>query len=202
MVLYLTIIAISMVVLVVFNWLVLGWTLLGAVMWTSITTGIELAIIIALAMISGWCFPNKWYRECKLYAVGKREMNFYRAIRLGAWKDHVAEMGQQLSGFSKRKLANPNDPAYVDRFIYEVNRGILVHLVCAIGAFLILLLPLPGFWTITFPAALVGAFLNVLSIMVLRYNKPRLLLLKKRLLRNQPQPTPTAETPATPETKQ
>ena len=62
-----------------------------------------------------------------------------------------------------------------------------VHYVGTIGSFFVLLFPLPGFWSITFPVALVGAILNIFPIMVLRFNKPRLLLLKKRLLRNQTQ---------------
>ena len=198
MIMYLVIIAIAMVVVTLINWLALGWTFLNAIFWVAATTGIETLIVILLTIVSGLCVPHWFYREHKIYAVGQKEMNFYRAIRLNRWKDYVCELGK-LSGFSKKKIVNPNDPAYVDRFIYELNKGMFVHTVCVLGAFLVLLVPVPGFWSITFPVAIVGALLNVLPIMVLRYNKPRLLLLKKRLLRNQPAATQNAATaPVTP----
>ena len=50
---------------------------------------------------------------------------------------------------------------------------------------------MPGFWSVRFPVALVSVLLNVLPIMVLRYNKPRLLMLKTRLMRHQKQPATT-----------
>lgn len=197
MIMYLVIIAVSMAVVVSINWLALGWTFLGALSWVSIETGIEFGIIVVLTILAGQCVPKKLYHDCKLYAVSKRELNFYHAIRVGAWKDYVCELGA-LSGFSKKKVATPNDPAYIDRFLLELNKGMFVHLVCTVGAFIILFLPVPGFWSIRFPVAIVGAILNILPIIVLRYNKPRLQMLKTRLMRNQPKKIdPVTETKPT-----
>ena len=181
---YLIIIVFSMALLILLNWLVLGWTFLGALIWVTATTGIEIAITVVLAIITGLCVPKKLYRECKIYAVSKRELNFYHAIRVGAWKDYICELGI-LGGFSKKKVQTPNDPKYVDRFILELNKGMFMHMIGIIGSFLVLIVPVPGFWSITFPVAMVGAILNLLPLMVLRYNKPRLLMLKIRLMRNQ-----------------
>lgn len=181
---FLTIIIMSMIGVVLLNWLALGWTLVGALCWTAAETGIQFAIIILFAILAGLCVPHKFYHENKLYAVSKREISFYRAIGLPAWKDHVLELGM-LGGFSKKKLRSSDDPAYVERFIYELNKGMFVHTIGTAASFLILALPLPGFWSITLPVALVGALLNILPLMVLRYNKPRLLMLKKRLARQQ-----------------
>ena len=111
-------------------------------------------------------------------------MNFYRAIRLNNWKDSIIELGF-LGGFSKKKIATPDSPAYVDKFIYELNKGMFVHYIGVLGSFIILALPLPGFWSVSFIVAMFSVVLNFLPLMVLRYNKPRLLLLKKRLERNQ-----------------
>lgn len=184
MILYLCIILIGMVLTVLLNWLALGWSLIDAIVWTSATTGIEIGINIALVIIAGLCVPHIFYRECKLYAVGKGEMNFYRAIRLNNWKDSIIELGF-LGGFSKKKIATPDSPAYVDKFIYELNKGMFVHYIGVLGSFIILALPLPGFWSVSFIVAMFSVVLNFLPLMVLRYNKPRLLLLKKRLERNQ-----------------
>lgn len=184
MILYLVIIAVCMVIVVMLNWLALGWTFLGALYWVSVTTGIEFGIMVVLAILTGLCLPHIFYHECKLYAVGPREIKFYRAIGLPAWKDRVIELGA-LGGFSKKKLVAPNDSGYIDRFIYELNKGMFMHAVAVVGAFLIMAVPVPGLWSIRLPVALVGAFLNILPLMVLRYNKPRLLLVKKRLARQQ-----------------
>ena len=194
MVMYLIIIAVCMALVIMLNWLALGWNFFSALLWVSATTGIEVIIMIALVILAGLCVPKVLYRDCKLYAVSKRELNFYHAIGLGKWKDYVLELGM-LGGFSKKKVAAPNDPTYIDRFILELNKGMFVHTVSVLGAFLILLIPVPGFWSIRFPVAIVGAFLNLLPIMVLRYNKPRLLMLKTRLMRHQPKPVP-AQTPS------
>lgn len=180
---YLIIITVSMTLLVLLNWLVLQWTFLGALFWVVATTGLEIAVIVILAILTGFCVPKKLYHECKFYAVSKREVNFYRALHINVWKDKVCELGM-LGGFSKKKLQNPNDPVYIDRFIWEINKGMFMHMIGIVGAFLVLFIPVPGFWSITFPVALVGAFLNLLPLMVLRYNKPRLLMLKTRLMRN------------------
>ncbi len=182
MVLYLIIIFVSMLLLVLLNWLALGYTFLGALLWVSATTGIEIGITVLLAILTGFCVPKKWYRDSKIYAVSKRELNFYHVIRVGAWKDYICELGI-LGGFSKRKVQEPNDLAYIDRFLLELNKGMFMHMIGIVGSFLILLVPTPGFWSIKLPVALVDAVLNGLPLMVLRYNKPRLLMLKTRLTR-------------------
>ena len=183
MLMYLIIIIVSMTLLILLNWLALQWTLLNALLWVATTTGVEIAIIVALAILTGFCVPKKLYNESKFYAVSKREVNFYRALHINVWKDHVCELGL-LGGFSKKKLQNPNDPAYIDRFIWEINKGMFMHMMGIVGAFLVLFIPFPGFWSITLPVAIVGAFLNLLPLMVLRYNKPRLLMLKTHLMRH------------------
>ena len=182
---YLTIVFVGMVAVTLVNWLALGWSFFGALGWTAATTGIELGIMIVFAFLAGVCTPRCFYREGKIYAVGKREIAFYRAVGLPKWKDHVLELGI-VGGFSKKQLVAPNDPQYIDKFIFEINKGMFVHWVGIMASFLILAVPVPGLWSVRLPVALVCAVLNILPVMVLRYNKPRLLLLKKRLLRNQP----------------
>lgn len=184
---YLIIIFVAMLTVSLFNWLVLGWVFSSALFWVSVTTGIEIIITILLAILTGLCVPKKIYNEHKIYAVSKRELNFYHVLHINAWKDHVCELGF-LGGFSKKKVVAPNDPTYVDRFILEINKGMFMHAIGTLGSFLVLFVPVPGFWSISFVVAWVGAILNILPLMVLRYNKPRLLMLKTRLMRNQSKP--------------
>ena len=123
--------------------------------------------------------PEKWFtKDVKFHDVSKKECKFYELLGIKYWKDHVLELGM-FTSFSKKTVEDPNDPAYLSRFIMECNYGVQVHLWNLILAFI-----LPFFFphdiAIRFilPAAIVNAILSILPLMILRYNIPRL----KRLL--------------------
>ena len=123
--------------------------------------------------------PNKWFtKDVKFHHVSKAECKFYELLGIKYWKDHVLELGM-FTSFSKKKVADPNDPAYVERFIMECNYGVQVHMWNMALAF-VLLLFFPRDIAIRFilPAAIANAILSILPTMILRYNIPRL----KRLL--------------------
>ena len=101
-------------------------------------------------------------------------------------KDHVLEFGMFIR-FSKKKVADPNDPAYIERFIMKCNYGVQVYL----WNFILGFVPMLYFSkdiAICFilPAAISNSILNILPLIILRYNVPilnRLLLcLRKRLI--------------------
>ena len=100
--------------------------------------------------------------------------HYYEKLNIKNWKDKVAELGA-LGGFRKNKVADPNDPKYLEMFIIENNKGITLHIAGIIFGFLILLFPMPKYALyIGLPIALVNVYLNMLSTMVLRYNIPKL----------------------------
>ncbi len=135
--------------------------------------------------------PNKWFtKDVRFHHVSKLECKIYEFLGIKFWKDHVLELGM-FTSFSKKKVANPNDPAYIERFIMECNYGVQVHLWNFILGFVPMLF-FPKEIAIRFilPAAIANSILSILPLMILRYNVPRLerllaVLEKKAARKNQ-----------------
>ena len=119
--------------------------------------------------------PEKWFtKDVKFHYVSKLECKIYELLGIKYWKDHVLELGM-FTSFSKKKVADPNDPAYIERFIMECNYGVQVHLWNFILGFVPMLF-FPNDIAIRFilPAAIANSILSILPLMILRYNVPRL----------------------------
>jgi hypothetical protein len=110
------------------------------------------------------------------FEISKREQKIYRFLKVRKWKDHVLELGG-LGGFSKKTLKDPNSPGYIEKFIIECNKGVIVHRISYFLGFLAML-SLNGIcvYTIALPVATVNLILNILPTLVLRYNTPALKL--------------------------
>ena len=134
--------------------------------------------------------PNKWFtRDVKFHKVSKAECKFYELLGIKLWKDHILELGM-FTSFSKKKVADPNDPAYIERFIMECNYGVQVHLWnFLLGFVLLLFFPHDISMRFILPAAIANSFLSILPLMILRYNVPRLerllVILEKKAARKE-----------------
>lgn len=126
--------------------------------------------------------PDKMFAvDNPLYAVSETEKKLYKKWKVRKWKDKVWELGG-LGGFSKKNLANPNSPAYIEKFIVECNKGVLTHrLSYPIGFLPMLCIPNVCAFSIAFPIATVNLFLNILPTLALRYNTPKLHAMLKRM---------------------
>ena len=142
-----------------------------AVIWC---TALQFALDGLIAIVINK-MPDKWFGvENPLYRVSQRERRLYKRLRVRFWKDKVWELGG-LGGFSKKKLLEPSNPQYIERFIIECNKGVLTHrLSYPIGFLAILTLPSPCALTVALPIALVNVYLNILPTLALRYNTPKL----------------------------
>ena len=132
--------------------------------------------------------PNKFFGiNNPLYNVSETEKRFYKKIKVKNWKDKVWELGG-LGGFSKKNLARPDSPEYIERFIVECNKGVLTHRLSYPVGFLPMLF-MPGIcaFSIAFPVAVVNLFLNILPTLALRYNTPKLKMLLKRIKKDKTQ---------------
>jgi len=155
--------------------------------------------IIAVTWCTALCFafdggvailinkmPDAWFGvDNPHYRVSDAEMRLYKRLKVRLWKDKVWELGG-LGGFSKKALRDPNDPAYIEKFIVECNKGVLTHRLSYPLGFLSML-TLTGVCplTIALPVGAVNLFLNILPTLVLRYNTPKLQGILKRLRRKQ-----------------
>lgn len=143
---------------------------------------IEIIIDLILAGIIH-SIKDKYFEGKKFFEVSKKERQFYEKIGIKKWKDKILELGA-IGGFSKKKLANSNDIAYINQFLMENYKGIIIHIANIVLGFLIMAIPPYKYaFCICLPVAIVNTVLGALPIMVLRYNIPKLNVAKKRLLR-------------------
>ena len=181
--LYLSIIGIAMAIIATVNIILetAPWYyVISCVIWCTI-----LAFLLdgAIAIIVKK-MPDRWFGiDNPHFNVSKREKRLYRRIKVRQWKDKVWELGG-MGGFSKKALLYPDDPAYIEKFIIECNKGVITHrLSYPIG----LLTMLTAFnicaFTIALPVAVVNLYLNILPTIALRYNTPMLKTVLKGLRR-------------------
>ena len=122
----------------------------------------------------------------KVYQVSSKEKKRYEKLKIRLWKDKIPEIGH-FTGFRKNKLADPQSVEYVDRFLLESCYGEIGHFFSLFFGFTVLLLyPLSEVWfALAIPVAIINVFLNLPSLLVLRYNSYKLVVLKKSLLKKQ-----------------
>ncbi|MBR2018788.1 MAG: hypothetical protein IKA05_00140 [Clostridia bacterium] len=180
--LYLSIIGIGMAVIATLNiaFQTASWyyAVLAVIWCTALCFAFDGGIAFAINKM-----PDRWFGvDNRLYAVSDWEKELYKKLKVRLWKDKVWELGG-LGGFSKKQLADPSDPAYIEKFIVECNKGVLTHrLSYPIGFLTMLLIPSCSL-TIALPVAVVNMFLNILPTLALRYNTPKLKAMLKRLHR-------------------
>lgn len=178
MILYLLTILISAIIIGVFN---------GIFNLSAFSAGVPQLIALIIAgiifqfvvdgafAIFGRLLPNGLFSpKCSIYNVSNRERKFYEFIKIRKWKDKVWELGS-LGGFSKNKISDANNADYLYKFIEESNRGFIIHLIGLIAGFLLIaVFPRQYALCVSLPISIVNAFLNILSMCVLRYNIPKL----------------------------
>ena len=181
MTLYLSIIGVAMVLIAAVN------ILSGTAAWhfvipaVVLCTAAQFALDGLIALVINKLPDRLFGVENPLYRVSETEKRLYKALKVRKWKDKVWELGG-LGGFSKKNLAEPDSPAYIEKFIIECNKGVLTHrLSYPIGFLPMLLLPGVCAFSIALPVAVVNLFLNILPTLALRYNTPKLKALLQRI---------------------
>ena len=181
--LYLTVIGIAVAVISALN-IVFGTApVFYTVAFTLLCTALQFALDGILAIVINK-MPDRWFAvDNRLYKVSEWEKKLYRKLKVRLWKDKVWELGG-LGGFSKKRLAEPKNPEYIEKFIIECNKGVLTHRLSYPIGFLPMVLP-TGIcsYTVALPVALVNLYLNILPTLALRYNTPKLKAVLKRMKR-------------------
>ena len=193
--LYLSVIGVAAFIISLFNILfsVAPWYyVILAVIWCI---ALQFAIDGSVAIIINK-MPDRWFAvDNPMYKVSEPEKKLYKILKVRLWKDKVWELGG-LGGFSKKRLQEPNNPDYIERFIIECNKGVLTHrLSYPLGFLAMLTLRWECVLTIGLPVAVVNVFLNILPTLALRYNTPKLINALKRLRRREAEKEIKKETP-------
>jgi glycosyl-4,4'-diaponeurosporenoate acyltransferase len=110
----------------------------------------------------------------KIYKTFKWEAKLYSKIKIISWKDKIPELGC-LAGFVKTKVVS-DDPSYLYKFAKETVYAEIMHIISAVMGFIIMVIPPYNLmFNFAFPVAIINFILNILPILVQRYNRPRLL---------------------------
>ena len=178
---YLSIIGFAMLVISVFNIVFSTASWYNIIMLVIICTALQFALDGSIALIINK-LPDKLFAvNNPLYKVSEAEKKFYKKIKVKNWKDKIWELGG-LGGFSKKTLANPDSPEYIEKFIIECNKGVLTHrLSYPVGFLPMLFIQNICALTIALPVAIVNLFLNILPTLALRYNTPKLQAMLKKM---------------------
>ena len=155
--------------------------------------GITGIAVIAVMLIDGIIatvarlLPEKLANHTKkIFTVSAKEKRFYEKMKIRKWKDAVPEIGH-FTGFRKNKLDDPQNPAYIERFLLESCYGEIGHFFSVIFGFLILLLfPISEIWfAVAIPVAVINGLMNLPSLFILRYNSYKLEILRKSAIKKQ-----------------
>lgn len=149
----------------------------------ALVTFIGVVSVIAIDGLAAFIIrrlPERWFApEARLFDVGKLERKLYRKTKINSWKKYVPEWGC-FTGFHKDKMRDPNDSAYIGRFLLESNYGVAGHVAGAFLGFLLMLIPYLRPLSIALPVAIVNFVLSMLPTFILRYNTPALRGLYRR----------------------
>ena len=181
--LYLSVISVAMIIVSAINIIFNTATWYNVIIAVVLCTAAQFALDGLIAIIINK-MPDKLFAvNNPLYNVSETEKNLYKKLKVRNWKDKVWELGG-LGGFSKKNIANPNSPEYIEKFIIECNKGVLTHrLSYPIGFLPMLFIPNVCTCSIALPVAMVNLFLNILPTLALRYNTPKLHTMLKRMSR-------------------
>ncbi len=181
--LYLSVIGTAMLIITAANIAFNTASWYNIIILVVVCTALQFALDGLIAIIINK-LPDKFFGiNNPLYNVSEAEKHLYKKLKVRNWKDKIWELGG-LGGFSKKNLATPNSPEYIEKFIIECNKGVLTHrLSYPIGFLPMLFIPNICAFSIAFPVAIVNLFLNILPTLALRYNTPKLKMMLTRIQR-------------------
>lgn len=151
-----------------------------------------LFFLITINIIIPWLVrflvPKRLFDEnIWLFKERSFESSFYRKIKVNKWKGKLPD-AERLIRFQRSYLPQNIDKAYINRFITECCIAELGHLAVGISGFFSLLFPVffpqnlqLRVGIIFFVMSVIDLFAQSLFIIIQRYNRPRLIRLKKLL---------------------
>ena len=148
---------------------------------TIISLAVLLLIDAVCALFVRYCLPKKVFNPfLKVYNVAKGERKFYERIGVRKWKDRIPEAGQLFANFAKTEIADMTNNEYVYKFMSETIYAEIMHWLSVILSFLIIFIDLSLALYVALPLIVGNIILNILPVMVQRYNRPKLMVLYQR----------------------
>ncbi len=159
---------------------------LGEIMRCVFVSFIFLFVIdLIIALIVRWFLPKKLTNPfLKIYTVHNWERKFYNKLGIRIWKDKIPEAGKFFANFDKSKVNNISDNNHLYKFMQETIYAEHMHFLSAIFGLLVVFVNLKLWYIVALPLIIVNAIINLMPVMVQRYNRPRLMLAYLRNERN------------------
>lgn len=153
----------------------------GVILLSILFSLVFLLIIDAVVAIIVRILPKKWVNPFnRIYKVHKWESKLYLRLGIRKWKDLIPESGKALTGFGKREVENIKDNTYLYKFMEETVHAEIMHLVSAFLGFLVVFINLKLWLIVGLPLAIFNLILQIMPVMVQRYNRPKLMLAYRR----------------------
>lgn len=153
----------------------------GVILLSILFSLVFLLIIDAVDAIIVRILPKKWINPFnRIYKVHKWESKLYLRLGIRKWKDLIPESGKALTGFGKREVENIKDNTYLYKFMEETVYAEIMHLVSAFLGFLVVFINLKLWLIVGLPLAIFNLILQIMPVMVQRYNRPKLMLAYRR----------------------
>lgn len=148
------------------------------------------AIPAVVITIASHLLPKSLFNPFKkCFYVKDKELKFYNKLQVRKWKDKIPELGS-LSGFAKKKLADPNNPEYIFKFLLENCIADVLHTVSMIVPIVMFFfIPKVYILTMALPLFLTNFVLHFMPRCVQRFLRPKMIKLYKRLERKTEQQT-------------
>lgn len=142
------------------------------------TFGLDLIISLVVVLL-----PKRFFHPfSKAYQTYAFEKKWYQSLKIKLWKDKIPiGKGPLLVGFAKNKVEQTNNNEYVLRFLTDSCRAEVMHWISAFMPFLFVAFRYPNFYfSIGIYIAFVNFVLQIMPVMVQRYNRPKLKALYER----------------------
>ncbi|MCL2555579.1 MAG: hypothetical protein FWE03_00985 [Firmicutes bacterium] len=144
--------------------------------------------------------------QIRLFHPRKNDRKFFRKLGIKRWKIIVPDILSILKIFDKSKLKNTGDTEYLFKYLCEMGWAEAVHIVAFFAGYAAIFIPIGWLFTghlglspisgeyiiwgvyhaliFVLPLAILNSFINILPICVQRYNRPVLMKLYERALKN------------------
>lgn len=153
----------------------------GVILFSILFSLLFLLFVDIIVAVIVRILPKKWVNPFnKIYTVHKWESKLYVKLGVRKWKDLIPESGKTLTGFDKRQVENVKDNTYLFKFMEETVYAEVMHLISAILSFFVVFINLKLWLIVGLPLAIVNFILQILPVMVQRYNRPKLMIAYKR----------------------
>lgn len=176
MILYLTIIFVVSCTVALFNALFASMGAGIAVLHTVLNVVLMVAIDAIVALIVHSVPEEKIDPFKKIFVASNKERKFYEKLGVRVWKDIIPESGKALAGFDKRQVEKPNDNTYILKFLRETCYAGIMHVISIFACFVVFAF-MPYKLSIVLPVVLTNVLLQLLPVIVQRYNRIRLISL-------------------------